>query len=115
MIILYRGENMEQTVSIYDMHKIVNACHSDPFSVLGIHEVTTSCSSSRCFAVRSFMPNARELYLLKEQERYPMNKIHDDGFFEIVLEAKNFFTYKFEISDYAGFTFEIIDPYSFYL
>ena len=104
---------MKQTVSIYDVHRIINACHSDPFSVLGIHEVNSSYTNSRCFAIRSFMPNAHKLYLLKNNEKYLMEKIHDDGFFEILVEASNFFNYKFEITDYAGSTFEIIDPYSF--
>ncbi|MBP5426722.1 MAG: 1,4-alpha-glucan branching protein GlgB [Clostridiales bacterium] len=104
---------MEQSASIYDVHKIVNACHSDPFSVLGIHEVSSPDATKRLFAIRSFMPNAKDLYVIKDNKRYLMEKIHPDGFFEVFLTDTVFFSYKFEITDYNDYTFDVVDPYSF--
>ena len=104
---------MKTTVSILDIHKIVNACHSDPFSVLGIHEVTCKNSSKKNFSVRCFMPNAKELYLIKNNTKYKMEKVHTDGFFEIIITANSFFDYKFEVYDYVGNIFEVLDAYSF--
>ena len=104
---------MKTTVSVLDIHKIVNACHPDPFSVLGIHELTSKDTKNKNFSVRCFMPNAKEVYLIKDNIKHKMEKIHPDGFFEIIITADSFFDYKFEVSDYVGNTFCIIDTYSF--
>lgn len=104
---------MKTHISDSDIQRIVNACHSDPFSVLGIHDITHSGSKKRTFSIRSFMPNAKNMFLLKGTKKYPMGKIHSDGFFEVSVVASDFFNYKFEIEDYVGNTFIIIDPYSF--
>ena len=104
---------MKSTVSVFDMHKIIGANHCDPFSVLGIHEVSLPNTKKRKFSVRSFMPNAKKLYLIKGTKKYEMEKIHNDGFFEIIVEASDFFDYKFEVCDYIGNIFTITDPYCF--
>ena len=45
---------MKTTVSVLDIHKIVNACHPDPFSVLGIHELTSKDTKNKNFSVRCY-------------------------------------------------------------
>lgn len=108
---------MTSTVNIDDISRIINTEHRDPYSVLGIHMIEAESKKGKSFAIRAFFPNAREIKMVDAatNRKRIMEKVHDSGFFEIIVKGrKDFFTYKFEVTDYNGNTFITYDPYSFW-
>jgi 1,4-alpha-glucan branching enzyme len=55
--------------------------HSDPFSILGPHEI-----AGKKLAVRAFAPSAVEGWVVEPRRITSMSRIHDAGFFEGVLD-----------------------------
>ena len=93
---------------------IVQAGHWDPFQVLGNHMVKKD--RKKAVAIRAFLPEAKEAWVidLKLKKLYQMERIHRDGFFEIVLpEKKDIFPYQIRIKTHEGTVTEFYDPYSF--
>jgi 1,4-alpha-glucan branching enzyme len=93
---------------------IVQASHWDPFQVLGNHMVKKD--GKKAVAIRAFLPEAKEAWVidLKLKKLYQMERIHRDGFFEIVLpEKKDIFPYQIRIKTHEGTVTEFYDPYSF--
>ncbi len=93
---------------------IVQAGHWDPFQVLGNHMVKKG--GKKAVAIRAFLPEAKEAWVidLKLKKLYQMERIHRDGFFEIVLpEKKDIFPYQIRIKTHEGTVTEFYDPYSF--
>ena len=90
---------MISTVSIFEMNLIINCEHKDPHTILGMHEVLHD--DREVVAVRAFLPGAKELYVIdKNQEKnvYKADKIHEDGFFEAVIDDRpEWFEYLFHI------------------
>ena len=92
---------------------IVQASHWDPFQVLGNHMVK---KDGKAVAIRAFLPEAKEAWVidLKQKKLYQMERIHRDGFFEIILpEKKDIFPYQIRIKTHEGTVTEFYDPYSF--
>ena len=56
-----------------------------PFDVLGPHEIRSG--SGRFLSIRAFLPGAREAVVRFGKKRFPMERVHGDGFFEAVLDA----------------------------
>jgi len=86
--------------------------HHDPFSVLGMHRL----ESENAMVVRAYLPNAKEIEVveLSKNNTYPMEKIDERGFFEVVIKDRNdFFKYNLRATDYVGNTFTFYDPYCF--
>ena len=84
------GVNMVSTVSIFEMNLIINCEHKDPHTILGMHEVFHD--DREVVAVRAFLPGAKELSVIdkNDQEKvYKAERIHDDGFFEAVIDDRN--------------------------
>ncbi len=110
-----RVENMISTTSLMEMNKVIHVEHGEPHRVLGMHEVTVK--DKRMVSVRAFVPQAKKAYVLDiadEEKRYPMTKIHEDGFFEAVLEDREeWFPYALQFIDYGGNEWTRRDPYSF--
>lgn len=103
---------MNTTANIDEVFKVINAEHPDPFSVLGMH----SLESENAMAVRAYLPNAKEITVVEVSGKntYKMEKVDDSGFFEVVIKDRGeFFKYNLNVSDYAGNSFTIYDPYSF--
>jgi 1,4-alpha-glucan branching enzyme len=102
---------LEKTLNKNEVNRIINAEHSDPFNVLGIHK------TKRGVSIRAFIPNAREIIVLDakdKEKKYPMIKIHNHGFFESLIEDRNdYFEYIFNITDYFDNNWSAYDPYSF--
>ncbi len=96
-----------------DMKMIINAEHGDPFSILGMHK------KEEGIAVNVFLPRAQgvnvvEVNSKKKNSKYGMKKMHDSGFFEVLLEGRQeFFEYQLEIMNHAGIYTLVHDPYSF--
>lgn len=106
---------MISTVSIYEMNLIVNCEHKDPHTVLGMHEVLHD--DREVVAVRAFLPGVKELYVIDKNDEngvYKADRIHEDGFFETVIEDRHkWFDYKLRIVYWDGNENITADAYSF--
>ena len=106
---------MISTISIYEMNLIINSEHKDPHTVLGMHEVLHD--DREVVAVRAFLPSAKELYVMDKQDEsvfYKAEKIHEDGFFEAIIEDRSkWFDYVFRIVYWDGNERITADTYSF--
>ena len=106
---------MISTVSIFEMYLIINSEHKDPHTVLGMHEVLHD--DREVVAVRAFLPGAKELYVIDKNDEkniYKAEKIHEDGFFEAVIDDRNkWFEYLFRIIYWDGNERTTEDMYSF--
>lgn len=107
---------MKTSALAEDVLKIAGAESHDPYSVLGLHPVIAGEGAGKSFSVRAFFPNADSVSVIVSGNggRFKMEKLHDAGFFETIINDKNdFFTYSLEITDSTGNTFSIYDPYCF--
>ncbi|MBN1448049.1 MAG: 1,4-alpha-glucan branching enzyme, partial [Bacteroidetes bacterium] len=109
---------MRSTAAVEDIYRIVYTEHYDPYTVLGIHEVTYR--GKKCMAIRAFMPMAKHAYVIREFEEgrtedYPMLRIHEEGFFEYVFEEESSpFPYKLRRETFDGETHTFHDSYAFH-
>ncbi|CAN5784649.1 1,4-alpha-glucan branching protein GlgB [soil metagenome] len=94
-----------------DFYPLIEARHSDPFKLLGIREFQGSL-----FA-RVLRPDAAEVTVVdagNPQNRFPLARVHGDGYFEAVLRgAENPFDYFLELKSHEGVVWEEKDAYSF--
>jgi 1,4-alpha-glucan branching enzyme len=95
-----------------DIEAIVRGSHSDPFAVLGPHQVGDG------LAIRVFRPRARsvELRTLPAVAAPQLfRRIHAEGLFEIVVPAaaRERFDYKIRITWEDGSVSEVDDPYRY--
>ncbi len=107
---------MNTTASTEKVLQIIRAEAVDPFDTLGIHKVDLQDGKASGFAIRAFMPNARVVKVIDAAQgnEYEMEKIHEDGFFEVIVKDRDdFFKYKYEVTDYVDNTYTTYDPYSF--
>ena len=106
---------MVSTVSIFEIQMIINAEHRDPHTILGMHEVLHD--GRDVISVRAFIPGARKLYVIDkadENKEYEAAKIHEDGFFEAVIDDRSkWFDYLFRIAYFDGTERVTADIYSF--
>lgn len=102
---------MRATADRNDIDRIIYSDHSDPFSVLGMHK------HDKGMVVRAFLPRARTVYVVdyyNPGKKYPMEMIHEDGFYEVEMEDRDdFFEYQLDITDYFDNHWITHDPYSF--
>lgn len=106
---------MITTVSIFEIYQIINAEHKDPHTILGMHEVLFE--GKEMISVRVFAPCAKVVTVIDKKDKrrkYSSQKIHDDGFFEAVIEnRKEWFNYILRIEYIDGTITEKEDMYSF--
>ena len=94
------------------VRRIVFAYHHDPFEVLGAHLVVTAGQTQ--VAIRAFLPDAREVVALDDAGvQYPLTRIHDHGFFEVLIPRDEVFRYQLLIRDHHGREVVTADPYAF--
>ncbi len=102
----------ETTAPLDELESILNAEHSDPFHILGAHVV--EWEEKPAVAVRAFLPGAERLWVLRESEAIPAQRIHVDGFFEAVFPNEaQVFRYRLRADYGEGNEFEFEDPYRF--
>ena len=93
------------TLSDDDFYPLIEARHCDPFKVLGIRELQGS------WFARVLRPDAAEIVVVDAQDssrRFPLQKVHDCGFFESVLRGVDGpFDYFLEMKSYAGVTWRL--------
>ena len=89
---------MRTNGKIEEIYKVIKCEHKDPFSVLGMHVVTSG--KKKCVTVRAYLPYAKMCYLidLEKNEKHEMELIDEAGFFEIILKDRSeIFKYKNEV------------------
>lgn len=106
---------MLTTTKLYDIFHIINGEHSDPHTVLGMHEMEED--GRKAVVVRAFLPNAAGITVIdyaNKRKKYPMERLHADGFFEVTIaDREEWFRYQLEYTDADGNTWRSYDPYSF--
>lgn len=106
---------MLTTTKLYDIFHIVNGEHSDPHTVLGMHEMEED--GRKAVVVRAFLPHAAGITVIdyaNKRKKYPMEWLHADGFFEVTIaDREEWFRYQLEYTDADGNTWRSYDPYSF--
>ena len=90
------------------IQNLINGDHGDPFSLLGPHPAEGGTVS-----IRAFRPSAKTLYVVRDEsgERIEMNRVRDEGFFEITLAAPG--RYHYVAVPYEGDEETFHDPYAF--
>ncbi|MDR0999585.1 MAG: 1,4-alpha-glucan branching protein GlgB [Clostridiales bacterium] len=102
------------SIDLDELKEIIDSTHGDPHHILGLHEAVSE--KRRLLVGRAFIPQANAITLVDAADpasRYPMIKIHSDGFFEVTIKDRDeWFLYKLEVQGY-GTSWETYDPYSF--
>jgi 1,4-alpha-glucan branching enzyme len=103
----------ETTAPAEEIAQILRAEHGDPFHILGIHLV--EFQGQKAIAIRAFLPHARGAWVVRgpgDGSVVPLQRIHEEGFFEAVFPGEHdLFPYRLR-ADYAGLQ-EFEDPYRF--
>ncbi len=101
---------MNQSLSKETIDAIIGGYHGDPFSVLGPHEQNGN------LVIRAYLPQASSVEVETEDgANYPMVKIHNDGFFETVIEKQKLpFSYRLLLNFPDGSQDLYADPYAFH-
>ena len=107
---------MNTTAPIDEVYRVIFNDHYDPFRILGPHLIDEGGSSA--VAIRAFLPTAESVSVLarekKSEREYPMTKIHEHGFFEVVIPGKSeVFPYQLKKTTAAGGVEVFNDSYSF--
>ena len=102
------SNNQTSSVSQNEIDAIVGGYHGDPFSVLGPHKIENGLS------VRTFLPQANRVVVLVNDEEYPMERLHWDGFFEAkIANASLDSSYQLQIVTHNQDELTLADPYAF--
>ena len=108
---------MKTTAPIEEVYRVIHNDHHDPFRVLGAH--TTVTNGATVVVVRSFLPLAQTVTVVASEaeggaEEYVMEKVHEDGFFEVVIPNRTtVFPYQLRMTTKEGKTEQFHDSYSF--
>ena len=102
---------MNATLSPHDLDLLLRADHSDPFGVLGLHSVNGTQ------VVRAFRPDAKTLAVVDRADpktKLVAQRIAAEGVFEAIINGRSDrFDYVLEVTNWAGDTIQVADPYSF--
>jgi 1,4-alpha-glucan branching enzyme len=102
---------MNVTLPPHDLDLLLRAEHADPFGVLGLHSVND------VQVVRAFRPDAKVLAVVDRADpkaRFEAQRIADAGVFEATATGRtDRFDYVLEVTNWAGQTTQVADPYSF--
>ena len=102
---------MNATLSPHDLDLLRRADHSDPFGVLGLQLVNGTQ------VVRAFRPDAKTLAVVDRADprtKFVAQRIADEGVFEAIINGRSDrFDYVLEVTNWAGDTIQVADPYSF--
>ncbi len=99
-----------------EIDRIINADHSDPFSVLGMHKEQQGRAEK--LVVRAFLPQARKVGVVDAatgQVVADLPQIREQGFFAGPIAGRQqAFRYRFRLLPYGSEdTYDIEDPYRF--
>jgi len=106
---------MNTTAPIDEVYRVIFNDHHDPFRVLGPHII--QLNGKAAIAIRSFLPSAKSVKVIekgKSGKEYTMEKVHEDGFFEVVIQGRSeVFPYQIKATMDSGRTEVFHDSYSF--
>ncbi len=105
---------MVTTTNLPELNQLVNAEHSDPHHILGMHPIVRRKKIQ--LVVRVFIPQARSITVVDAQDSaltYPASKTHLSGFFEAIIIDREPFPYILDIEGHDGVRWTTADPYSF--
>jgi len=100
------------TAPLIEIEHILHAEHSDPFHVLGAHPVKVGRKPA--VAIRAFLPDAAQVWAVRDAGAVALARIHADGFFEAVFPGESqVFPYRLRARNAGGHEWEFDDPYRF--
>ncbi|WMI81409.1 1,4-alpha-glucan branching protein GlgB [Anaerotignum sp. MB30-C6] len=81
-----------------------------------MHEI--HIDGETAIVVRAFLPSAQRIYVIdmrdeNNNKKYAMTKIHEDGFFEVLIWDSEWFPYMLAFTDYGGNSWKSYDAYSY--
>ncbi|MCY2991836.1 MAG: 1,4-alpha-glucan branching protein GlgB [Planctomycetota bacterium] len=93
-------------------HAIVTGLHSSPFDVLGPHEAGPERLG---LVIRTLQPFAATVEVVEDSTglTQPMERIHEDGVFELFLPGRSRFPYRLRMTGHDRHVWELEDPYRF--
>jgi 1,4-alpha-glucan branching enzyme len=91
------------TVPAAELNDLVNGSHGNPHGVLGAHPTTTGT------VIRTLRPEAEAVAVVIDDERIPLQRIHDGGVFAGELPGAPS-DYRLEVT-YSDHTYIVDDPY----
>jgi 1,4-alpha-glucan branching enzyme len=86
---------------------IAGGYHGDPFAILGPHE------HERGVVVRAFQPGADGATVNAGAGDYPMERVHDAGFFEAIIPGELPLRYRLSFTGFEGSSWTVDDPYRY--
>ena len=106
---------MDTAGKIDSVGALVECRHENPFELLGPHPV--QMPTGKKISVRAYLPHSSKAWIAhpSQGEARPMQRIHPSGLFEAVcpwLDSKES-SYQLRVTDQAGNTSTMHDPYSF--
>jgi 1,4-alpha-glucan branching enzyme len=106
---------MTRTLSGPEIDAIVNGDHGDPFRVLGPHAPDGAAAGT---VIRAFLPEAAEAWVVERATGCsigPLSCVDPRGLFEAAFAGRSepFPPYRLRITDTAGVTTDVDDPYAF--
>ena len=105
---------MNTTAPVDEVYRVIHNDHHDPFRVLGAHVLERKGGSQ--VVIRSFLPGSGNAWVIAKDDKkeYPMERIHEDGFFEVVLSDRSkVFPYRLKKTTASGSIEVFHDSYSF--
>ena len=100
------------TAPVEEIEAILKAEHSDPFHILGAHVV--EWEGTPAVAIRAFLPDAEQVWVWRDSDVLPSQRIHTDGFFEAIFPNETgVFQYRLRARHSDGTELEFEDPYRF--
>ena len=97
--------------------RILNCSHHDPFQYLGAH---FSQVEEPMVTLRTFQPNAENVFFVTSGQQHEMECIHPDGIFSLTIPTRELsdphldpFSYQYEIHYANGINRKINDTYRF--
>ncbi len=103
---------MPPILSPEEIEAIVTGNVGDPFALLGPHALSTEAGPAT--VVRAFLPWAQAVTLITHLgAEHPMERVHPDGLYEVVVPEQENFGYRLRATDPGGNAVDLADPYSF--
>ncbi len=100
------------TADLEAIAAIVGGHHGAPFDLLGLHPV--ELENGPGLVVRAFQPQAQSVAVKHDGTAHPMERVHDDGFFEAQFPGQaDFFPYQLVINLPDARQYTVEDPYRF--
>jgi 1,4-alpha-glucan branching enzyme len=91
---------------------IVGGQHGAPFDLLGLHPV--ELENGPGLVVRAFQPQAQSVAVKRDGTSHPMERVHEDGFFEAQFPGQaDFFPYQLVVNLPDAREYTVEDPYRF--